>query len=327
MTMTLQTTMMAAVDDRLVPGVSWAHLKGKRQTVQVYGRSQWQPTPKPLHAGMLYDLASLTKVVGTTPLFLQALAAGKVALDTPIATWLPAFTQPTTFRQALTHTSGLAGYIPHRDELAAPALKQALLTQLTTTAEVDQKVAYHDVNLLLVGWALEAMYQAPVQDLITQRVLHPMHLAQATFGPDAANSVPTTYSERLGLRAGLVHDPKSAILGEHSGAAGLFASLDDLITFAQVMLGQRTTSAFHTPWPEELMHDYTKNQLDRSLGWDLRTGRGGLWLYHTGYTGTFMLLSPQLQEALIVLTNRVHPTVNPDFLPWRDALIAKFIGE
>nr|WP_225354206.1 beta-lactamase family protein [Lacticaseibacillus saniviri] len=52
-----------------------------------------------------------------------------------------------------------------------------------------------------------------------------------------------------------------------------------------------------------------------------------MWLYHTGYTGTFMLLSPQLQEALIVLTNRVHPTVNPDFLPWRDALIAKFIGE
>nr|WP_263849474.1 serine hydrolase [Lacticaseibacillus saniviri] len=109
-----------------------------------------------------------------------------------------------------------------------------------------------------MGWALEAMYQAPVQDLITQRVLHPMHLAQATFAPDAANSVPTTYSERLGLRAGLVHDPKSATLGEHSGAAGLFASLDDLITFAQVMLGQRTTSAFHTPWPEELMHDYTK---------------------------------------------------------------------
>nr|WP_263849465.1 beta-lactamase family protein [Lacticaseibacillus saniviri] len=72
-----------------------------------------------------------------------------MALDTSIATWLPAFTQPTTFRQALTHTSGLAGYIPHRDELAAPALKQALLTQLTTTVEVDQKSL---ITMLICCW-------------------------------------------------------------------------------------------------------------------------------------------------------------------------------
>ncbi|WP_461224393.1 serine hydrolase domain-containing protein [Lacticaseibacillus suihuaensis] len=307
------------------PGWSAAYMHDGVSQLQVSGQRQLWPHPAPLHSGSLYDLASLTKVVGTTTLFLQALAAGSVSLDQPLSTLLPEFGAQTTFRQALTHTSGLEGYIPHRDELAAEALRQALLTQLTVTPECDTQVVYRDVNLLLVGWALEKLYLAPIQTLITRRVLKPLGLDSATFTPAAERCVPTSYSPATGLRQGVVHDPKSAILGCHSGAAGLFASLEDLMRFSEFAFGVRQSVAWPAPFGR-LVADYTKAGLGRSLGWDLRRDAAKrLWLYHTGYTGTFWLLQPKLHRALIVLSNRVHPQPNASFLARRDEFVAEFL--
>ncbi|WP_179395094.1 serine hydrolase domain-containing protein [Lacticaseibacillus absianus] len=310
----------------LVPGVSAAWLHDGVVEQLVLGQAQVAPQPAPLHSGMLYDVASLTKVMGTTMVFLQAWAEGRLTPDTPLRAILPAFPHATTFRQALTHTSGLAGYIPHRDTLAAPALQTALLTQLQVTAAVDRAVVYRDVNLLLVGWALEKVYCAPIQLLIRRRVLSPLGLMSATFNPEAARCVPTSYDALTQtLKRGVVHDPKSAILGCHSGAAGLFASLQDFERFSQLAFDPAPPPA----WPAtfaQLLQDHTVNGLGRSLGWDLRRDRHDrMWLYHTGYTGTFWLLQPAVHQALIVLTNRVHPVVNDNFLTWRDEFIADFM--
>lgn len=315
------------VKDRLAPGVTAAWLHDGAFEVEVYGDATWQPAVTPLHAGMLYDLASLTKVIGTTTVFLQAVSEGRVRIDDRIQTFLPGFPHATTFRQALTHTSGLEGYIPHRDDLAPAALRQALITQLKVTAECDHEVVYRDVNLLLTGWALEEVYGAPIQTLIQRRVLAPLGLPAATFAPDPARCVPTSYSKEAGLRRGVVHDPKAAILGVHSGSAGLFASLADLIVFSEYAFGRRRSPA----WPSAfagILRDETTGGLGRSLGWDLRRDAAGrLWLYHTGYTGTFWLIQPALKQALIVLTNRVHPTPNMAFLTARDKLIAAFLAQ
>ncbi|WP_338215092.1 serine hydrolase domain-containing protein [Lacticaseibacillus salsurivasis] len=308
------------------PGLSAAWLHDGVIETSVLGVAATQPQVLPLHSGMLYDLASLTKVIGTTTVFLQAVTEGRLTFDTPLRQLLPSFPHQTTFRQALTHTSGLEGYIPHRDDLPAPALKQALITQLKVTAECDRQVVYRDVNLLLVGWALEKLYGEAIQPLITRRVLKPLGLQQATFQPEPQQCVPTTYDPEAGLRRGVVHDPKAAILGQHSGSAGLFASLQDLITFTQFAFGQRQSPA----WPDsfcQLDQDQTKAHLGRTIGWDLRRDAGGrTWLYHTGYTGTFWLIQPQTQAALIVLTNRVHPQANEDFLTVRDELIANLMS-
>jgi len=306
------------VTDKLAPGVSYAYLNGGEVTRHLVGDRQWLPQREPLTPGLLYDVASLTKVMGTLTVFLQAMAAGQVQLEERIQEFVPEFTQPTTFRQALTHTSALEGYITNRDQLPAPALKHALLTQLQTTAEVDRQVVYRDVNLLLVGWALENIYHQAIQPLITEKVLRPLALPNATFAPDSKLAVPTTFDQN-GLRQGVVHDPKSAILGEHSGAAGLFASLDDFIVFTQYLFGQRQNASFPR-WYQQAPRDYTAG-LGRSLGWDLRTYHNTPWFYHTGFTGTFWLVQPQAQQALIVLSNRVHPQVNREFLARRNEIV------
>lgn len=317
----IEAMLHQLVADRVVPGVSAAFMTGGDVATSVFGASQWQPRVAPLRPGMRYDLASLTKVLGTTTVFLQALAAGKVQVDQPLREWLPEFAPATTFREALTHTSGLEGYIPHRDELAAPALRAALIATLAPTG--PHTVLYRDFNLLLVGWALEHVYGAPIQTLIATRVLRPLGLHDASFAPQPADCVPTTYTAGR-LLQGVVHDPKARILGVHAGSAGLFASLEDLVTFTQYAFGQRHSAAWPRPFGE-LGQDYAGG---RSLGWDLRRdAQGALWLYHTGYTGGFWLLQPKHQRALIVLTNRVHPVVNPDFLARRDAIVAQYLAK
>lgn len=310
------------VSDQVVPGVSAAILSGQQVWTEVIGDAQWLPMRKPLRPGMAYDLASLTKVLGTTTVFLQALAAEKVSVDQPIHDWLPEFTPATTFRAALTHTSGLESYIPHRDELAAPALRQALIDTLKPTG--PKTVLYRDFNLLLVGWALENIYGDSIQHLIQTKVLEPLRLSGASFHPDPAMTVPTTYANGH-LLQGVVHDPKARILGEHAGSAGLFATLQDLIRFTQYAFGQRTATAFPMGQFADLTQDFAGG---RSLGWDLRhDANGDTWLYHTGYTGGFWLLQPQTKQALIVLSNRVHPQVNANFLVRRDEIVAQYLQD
>jgi CubicO group peptidase (beta-lactamase class C family) len=318
------------VTARVVPGMSYAYVHSFSTDTRVLGDLVWYPQTTPLGPNAQYDLASLTKVVGTLTVFLQAVAEGRLTPDTPVADFLPTVQdQRVTFRHLLTHTSGIAGYIPHRNALPAPQLKEALL-RLPVTDAFAQKPVYSDTNLLFVGFVLEQLYGAPIHDLITDRVLRPLGLSGAAFHP--ARAVPTLYNAAAGTNfAGVVHDPKSRILGDHSGSAGLFSDLPSLVRFVQWYLGQWAP----VPAPLDqsvllpLWQDWAPHHGQRSLGWDLRTTPAGTpVLYHTGFTGTFMALDRKHQEGLIVLTNRIYPNGQNDrFLADREIILNTWLAE
>lgn len=99
------------VDQKIVPGVSYAMICQDDVQTEVFGNKQLVPALKPLEDGALYDLASLTKVIGTTTVILQLLEAKKLRLDDRVAKYLPRFSdQRVTLRHLLTHTSALSGY-------------------------------------------------------------------------------------------------------------------------------------------------------------------------------------------------------------------------
>lgn len=325
-----QALLSSLCQQKIVPGLSYAIINGQTVLTKVQGERQWLPQPQPLHPGLLYDLASLTKVIGTATVIFELVAAGKCQLTDPVQQYLPTFQdRRVTLRHLLTHTSGIAGYIPNRNQLAAPALKKALLA-LPVTATFEQKMVYTDVGFLYLGWIVEAICHQPIQQVITERVLKPLRLTNSTFTPAVARCVPTTYQAGH-LRQGQVHDPKAQILGAHCGSAGLFADLADLITFSQWYLGQRPDlpNLLSWEWRQALLKDWTGHQLGRSLAWDLRQAADGhQLLFHTGFTGTFLLLDLQQQQALIVLSNRVHPQQKNDrFLVAREAIVQSFIQE
>ena len=317
---------------QIVPGVAAAIIEQQRVTYsKTEGFCQLVPQKRRLQPGMLFDLASLTKVIGTTTVILELLSAGKLNLDDHAGDFLPHFYDPQiTIRELLTHTAAITGYIPHRNELSAPALLAALNT-LHTGSWVGQRVEYTDLGMIFLGEIIEKFYQRPVQQVITTEVLQPLKMDHSTFTPDPDKCVPTTCSAENGLLCGIVHDPKARILKEHCGSAGLFAPLADLVKFSQWLLADNLQPhLFAEKWRDQLFADQTPTRTaGRSLGWDLRYDRAGhACIYHTGYTGTFMLLDLTGKNALIGLTNRVHPRgKNQKFLEWRDRIIAAYLQE
>lgn len=323
----VKARMIQMVNAGVVPGVSYAHLHDGQVETMVYGNAETVPVTKPLKWGMLYDMASLTKVVGTTTMILKMIEEGNLSLDDRVADLISDFKdERVTLRHLLTHTSAISGYIPHRNQLPPDKLIRAI-DSLPVAEWFDKKVVYTDVGLIMLGQIIEKFYHVPVQQVIHNEVLIPLGLTESTFTPVKENCVPTEVTSDRGVIQGEVHDPKAFILKEHCGSAGLFMTLNDVIKFAQWILGITSHELLQRATIDSLFKDWTTHHLGRSLGWDLRFSPDGTpWIYHTGYTGTYIILSKQLQEGLIVLTNRVHPQAdNQAFLDMRDQLITDFI--
>lgn len=326
-----QALLHDLVSQRIVPGVSYAFLAPQKTQIEVFGKSQIKPTVEPLLPNQLYDVASLTKVVGTTMVILKLWQEGKLAFDDPIVQYLPRFQDKrVTVRHLLTHTSAISGYIKNRNQLNATQLMDALY-QLPVCEWLGQKVVYADVGLIFLGEIIEAFYQRPVQKVITSEILKPLAMYESTFTPVKKRCVPTEFDVTQGLIQGRVHDPKAWILKEHCGSAGLFSSLNDLVKFSSAMLFEADNHPILTKQTIALLFaDQTPNRkLKRSFGWDLRYNANQQpCLYHTGFTGTWMLLDRQKQEGMVVLTNRIHPTsANQIFLEKRDQIVATFLHE
>lgn len=326
------TKLHQMVKEGVVPGVSYLIFDRQHTIKEVTGMAQVYPETERLKPGMLYDVASLTKVIGTVPVIAMLIQKGALALDDPIKKFLPKFNDDRpTIRNLLTHTSGIAGYIPHRNELDAVELKKAFLTKLHVEDSLNRQIKYADVNYLYLGWIIERIYNQPVQKVIAEQVLKPLKMPTATFKPQPANCVPTEVQEKRGLIRGETHDPKGYILGENCGCAGLFASLKDLEIFSHALIENNLNGLLTSETTKLLFTDQTRisGPHSRSLGWKLFHAKDRhLLISHTGFTGTWMVLDRQTDQGFIVLTNRVHPSAkNQEYLDARDQLFAIYLKE
>ncbi|GAB2023437.1 serine hydrolase domain-containing protein [Pseudolactococcus yaeyamensis] len=315
----------AYVASGIFPGASFAIVNGSDIQKYIIGYNRLKPEPVPLQAEMAYDLASVSKVVGTGTLMIDLILSGQLGLDELLITHYPEFKgrgrTSLTIRQLLTHTSGIDPFIENRNSLGYDELRTALNQVSVTMAKTFH---YTDVNFILLGFMLEAIYGQDLADILQEQVFKPFKMSRTGFiAPD--KTVATAWD----LPRGLVHDPKAQILGRHTGSAGLFSDLDDLIAFSQAY--------FANPAYHDLLQDYAQADKPRSLAWDLvgldllsnsKTAQTvlGQWLLHTGYTGTFILLNLKTRQAVIFLSNRVHLQDNrKQWLIDRDRLIQAFL--
>lgn len=327
-----QHLIESMVSERIVPGVNYTFIKGDQVFSSTVGFSSLLPKENQLNPFSLYDLASLTKVLGTTNVLLKLKEEGKISFSDSLSDYLPEFKDPRVkLSHLLTHTSGIRGWIENRDSLSAPDLLLAI-QHLPVTDEFETKMRYADTNFILLGLVIEKVCGRPVQDVITDMVLKPLNRDDITFSPEPAECIPTAMMPNGQILQGIVHDPKARILGKDCGSAGLFGSLDALITMSESYLG-RTTNAL--PLKQETIADLfsvktPKGVHARSWGWDLRFDPKDKHplIFHTGFTGTFILLDRLNKSGLIVLTNRIHPSGhNQIFLAMREVIVNTFLKE
>ena len=238
--------------------------------------------------GLVYDLASVSKVVGVGTVLTFLWHQGELDLEKSVTEFLPDSDYPDiTIRQLLTHSTDLDPFIINRDQLNAEELKEAMFH---LNRREKRAFLYSDVHFLLLGFLLENYFEKDLEQILQEQVFDPWKMKETQFGP-VSSAVPTV----RGQKAGVVHDPKARLLGKHAGSAGLFSTVKDLKIFLEHYL--------QDDFADGLSQNFSDlSDKERSLAWNLE----GDWLDHTGYTGTFIMWNRKKQEAAIFLSNRTY---------------------
>jgi CubicO group peptidase (beta-lactamase class C family) len=276
--------------------------------VQVLGLAQREPKPAPMHRDTWFDLASLTKVLFTTPAILSLATEGRITLDDPLTVAIPDLRQydagaaerRLTFRQCLSHQTHLPAVEPLYTYGQDPATLRAFILQRVWRPGPP---VYSDINFMLLGMAIERVTGHDLGELTL-----PSGLA---WQPESAKTAATercTWRGRV-LR-GEVHDENAFALGGAAGHAGLFGTIDGVLGAAQRLLQGAE------PWVTEMR---SRQTVTRCLGWEARYDgwSGGnacseQTIGHTGFTGTGVWIDFARGLAWALLTNRVHPTRHRD---------------
>jgi CubicO group peptidase (beta-lactamase class C family)/ribosomal protein S18 acetylase RimI-like enzyme len=266
-----------------------------------------------------YDLASLTKLVCTVTLVLAAAQRGELALDDPVRRFLPSYpNSATTLRHLLTHTAGLVDHRPFFATLEGREQIEAAVYQEARGAGPTATVRYSDLGFMLLGWALERLYGAALDELFASKVARPLGLDRTGFRPTvdrheiAATELDSDQRRGPGLVWGEVHDGNAFALGGVAGHAGLFAPLEDLARYLAGLLNPGGTQVLDARSIAEMGARQAGTGDDvRSIGWRLSPTQWGAWpvdtIWHTGFTGTSLLVSPSRGVGVVLLTNAVHP--------------------
>ena len=238
--------------------------------------------------GLVYDLASVSKVVGVGTVLTFLWHQGELDIEKSVTEFLPDSDYlDITIRQLLTHSTDLDPFIINRDQLNAEELKEAMFH---LNRREKRAFLYSDVHFLLLGFLLENYFEKDLDQILQEQVFDPWKMKETQFGP-VSSAVPTV----RGQKAGVVHDPKARLLGKHAGSAGLFSTVKDLKIFLEHYL--------QDDFADGLSQNFSDlSDKERSLAWNLE----GDWLDHTGYTGTFIMWNRKKQETAIFLSNRTY---------------------
>lgn len=322
---TLATILDTGIAQRIFPGAVAAVADRDGTTTVARGSFRYDDDSLRVTTATCYDLASLTKIVTATAV-LRLCAQGILRLETSVTDFLPqSAARNVTIWHLLTHTSGLDVRLSSVATAGADALWQAVLTCAPTHVP-GSRVAYANVNTLLLGRILEQLCYQPLATVLTQQVLVPAGMTQTRFNPvsaDHAQIPPTEHTPERGVVQGVVHDESTAALGGVAGHAGLFGNAADLIAFGGAWLATLNGAG---PWgitpalaQAAIQNHSPVGQLGCGLGW--MVARDNFMApavihdtaAHTGFTGPVIAIVPRLAQTWVVLSNRTWPqrTVPP----------------
>ena len=299
-----------AIKDKKMPGaVVLVGHKGKIVFRKAYGNRSLVPTVEPMTLDTIFDLASLTKVVATTPSIMILVEQGKLRLNDTIGMYIPDIDDPqakrVTIQQLLTHTSG---YAPDfdlkekwtgRDGMLAALKKEKLRTPPGT------KFVYSDIGFIVLGEIVERVTGNDLRACVFSNLTQKLNANETGFFRlDSASKLPVYWIPKVVQIAptenikgqnsylgatfegdpqtwdrvlrGQVHDPTAYRMGGVAGHAGLFSTADDLSRFCQMLLnggildGKRVMSA-QTVARMTAPIVVSETGDTRGLGWDINT--------------------------------------------------------
>jgi uncharacterized protein YbbC (DUF1343 family)/CubicO group peptidase (beta-lactamase class C family) len=315
-------TITAAGD---VPGA--VVLIGQRDEILYHRAFGWRtlvPDPLPMTLDTIFDVASLTKPLGTTLAVMALVERGAVKLDAPLGRYVKEFRgrafEGVTVRRLLTHSAGLPA-IPTNDVVARGFPRAAAgLAKLKLDYAPGSGFQYSDTGFILLGELVRRVAGVPLDRQLERLLFRPLHLTDTSFHPTAMQRVrvaPTEFHNGH-LLQGEVHDPRARVLGGVAGHAGIFSTAADLARICRMLLDGGVLDGRRIFKPGTIQLMWSRSQEGRgtrALGWDMTSTYATIAapyfpagsVGHTGFTGTSVWIDPSSGAYVILLTNRVHP--------------------
>ncbi len=345
----LSPSRLALIDEAVARAIRGGEIPGAVVLVARHGKiAYWKPfgnravrpAAEPMTLDTIFDMASLTKVMATTPAIMMLVQDGRVRLGDRVRRYLPRFTgggkEDITVRHLLVHYSGLR---PDFDLARKWTGREAALEELwleTTESKPGTEFKYSDLNFIALAEIVRSVAGQSLDVFVREALYEPLGMKDTAFNPPAewhSRIAPTESRTRalayLGgadaaapsdaILRGEVHDPTAWRMGGVAGHAGLFSSAADVAIYAQMLLNHGShdgrnllaplaVSAMTSPQSPKAAASV------RGFGWDLDTAfsspRGDLFregFGHTGFTGTSLWVNPDLDCFVVILSNRVHP--------------------
>lgn len=332
-----------AISDKTIPGAVVSVVRGDKIVfLKAYGNKSLVPRKESMTTETMFDLASVSKCVGTTLSFMQLIENGYVRLTDKVNLYIPDFKPwedpetgekvDITVRDLMTHSSGLDAYIgvdayvAEFGENTPDKLETYIATRVNRNFRPGTQCLYSCLNYITLQRILEKVTGEKLCDYAQNHIFNSLGLKHTCYFPldSKANRnlkrlcAPTEVQDDGLPLVGAVHDPIARRINSgNSGNAGVFSNAEDLsVICAAIMNGGYGILG---PLTIDLMCKapiQNDPMVGRALGWD-KDGwnpgtRGDIFdpetsIWHTGYTGPSMVIDMNTKTALIILANRVHP--------------------
>ncbi len=262
----------------------------------------------PVRSNDVYDLASLTKILATTPSLMAMVDQARILLDARLSDYL-LYLRGTNkedlgFREVLTHQAGLRPWIPYYEStlinerwdtlVYRPVISEEFPVRVAKNMYIrehyrfkifrnivdselgEKRLAYSDLGFYLFQDMMEDLTNLPFDQFVYDFFYTPLGLNHLRFKPlkyfPVKNIVPTEFDQkfRQQLLVGDVHDQGAAMLGGVAGHAGLFGNSGDVAVMMQMFLNKGTYGGrvFFSP---DVVNEFTRCQFPEQ---DNRRGLG-----------------------------------------------------
>jgi len=321
------------INKKIFPGAQlFVSKKGEILINQGFGFHTYENKSPPVNVQSIYDIASLTKILSTTPIVMKLVSQKKINLDHSVKQYIPEFNgtfkNKVTLRHLLTHSAGLEPYIEYfleeninsKDEIIQDIIKRDLLFEPGT------QMKYSDLGMILLAEIINIVQDKSFENLAERYIFNPFNMDDTSFNPSKeilGRIVPTEIDNRFRKRLvhGEVHDENAFILGGIAPHAGIFSTAKDIGNFFQMLLNGGTWLGKRY-FKQSIINQFITRQdlplgSDRAIGFDTpsKNGKSSAGDYfgdksfgHLGFTGTSVWADSQKEIIIVLLTNRVHPT-------------------
>lgn len=323
-----------SIKKRAFPGAALGFCSFQRSKIikDIYCYGSVDGSSKPVDADTFYDLASLTKPLATVLCLLSLVHQKKVDLEAKLSDLLP-FVVPEDKKDIrifhlLSHCSGLPAHRPYYQLLENIPLssRKKDITQLILKEDLinipGQESLYSDLGFILLGYIVEEASGQSLDEFWYKVVANPFSLQKSicfSKGNDwISSNLALTFSGSLKKKETLVrvHDDNCRILGGVAGHAGLFGTVDGVLTLCEKLLLQWKNLSNHPFYANEELERFLKREKNKrwTLGFDtpsaVDSSSGSYFsnktVGHLGFTGTSFWIDYNKQTIIVFLTNRVY---------------------